>query len=1090
MKRLSLLILCTFCALMTFGQETFTVSGLVNFSDGSPADQILITVLSTDDAGNLNETAIYTNPNGYYSYDVVFPSGTTQGSVEVGMQDCDNNWIIQGVTYLPGITSATIDFIYCAAGSCEVVVETIDQSGAPLPYLVAENISGLPPFSYQWSTGEITGGIFPTNSGTYCVTMTDANGCAAESCEIVTLNPPVDSCSITILVDTTTAGVVLTTTNSNSSNTTPISWQWDTGATSNALVVAQAGTYCVTVTYADGCTASDCFTYDANNNGQDTLCFVDIAEFTSPSGGIGVEVVFQTGVAPYTYYWSNGQLGTSIFPNANGEYCVTITDADGCSAVDCEEIIVVPVPDNCNTTISVIDTTSATLILGTTNSGSNVSPVSWAWDNGATTSEIAISQAGNYCVIVTYTDGCIAEDCFTYVGTNECSLGLNQIPTNTGFVHIETVQQTGVPPYSYSWDFGVIGNLVTVSESGTYCVTMTDAVGCQASNCATVVLESCSTIIQVEDGIVGVNMFTADAPFNNPPYAWSWSTGETNSVIAVVDPGTYCVTVSHEDGCESTDCYDYDPIPVDTVCAVTLTEQITPNGHLIHSDATGVAPFSYDWSNNQTTSSVVAMMSGVYCVTITDDVGCVAEACLDVVIDPDNDCDVVIIEQTNPNGVTALIAQTSNNDVQSYFWDGALSTSILQVDVSGVYCVEVIFNDGCVATACYEYVSNSVDSCSVFLTEEAGVGGIEYVVANASGIAPFTYQWSNGSIGGSIEVSPATSYCVTITDANGCEAEGCIVTSELDTFYNISGQVLYLPNTIESGMVYLIQFNEVDSTLIAIDSMTFGTAANGWTYNFTGLAAGNYLVKAGLYENSPSYTSLLPTYHINHLFWHEATEISIPYVGAASFDIQLVPGNNPGGPGFIGGYVTEGANKPDNTITDTKSPGDPMPNVSVLLLDSNDNPITHTVTNAEGRYEIDDLPYGTYKVYVEITGKDQGMQQVTLSPTTPEVDNIDFNVNSTYTTTSITEINEVKFIQLFPNPVTENEVLSVALEMTTFEELTLEIVSVNGNSLFATQENVSLGVNIIQLDMTNLASGVYFLNVKSSKGVMTRKFIR
>ena len=62
--------------------------------------------------------------------------------------------------------------------------------------------------------------------------------------------------------------------------------------------------------------------------------------------------------------------------------------------------------------------------------------------------------------------------------------------------------------------------------------------------------------------------------------------------------------------------------------------------------------------------------------------------------------------------------------------------------------------------------------------------------------------------------------------------------------------------------------------------------------------------------------------------------------------------------------------------------------------------------------------------------------------------------------------------------------------MTTFETLTIEVINVNGNSLYAIQKEVTSGINSIQLDMQNFSTGVYFLNISSAKGVMTRKFVR
>ncbi len=1377
MRQLSLLILCMFCTFLTFGQEVFNVSGTVNFNDGSPADGIFLTILSTDSNGNFVETAIYSNPNGFYSHDAEFPSGTNQGSVEITMQDCDNTFSTQTVAYIPGTGSAIVDFIYCANSNCEVIVETIDQGGSP--YLIAENMAGTSPFTYQWSSGEITGGIYPTASGVYCVTMTDVNGCAAVSCEEVTSNPPsdcnamivvgsentayttnttsnaipvswewqngstaenttiinagyfcvtvtyddgciaenctyyvptqpceifmeqyvlpsgevainavpyggegqfsylwdsgattnevavsqsgnycmtitdeadcynvtcvdvvvtppADSCSVVIVSDPTNSGVVLAT-NNNTSNALPVAWQWSTGETTNTINAFQEGNYCVTVTYANGCTAFDCFIY--NPTGQDTLCYIAIEEFTSTSGEISLEVNFQTGVEPYNYYWSNGQLGNSILPSENGQYCVTMTDADGCYAEDCINVIVTPVPDSCSTTIT-MDTVGTAIILGTANYGSNSNPVNWLWDNGATTNEIEITQAGNYCVTVTYADGCFAADCYTYVGANECSVELNQIPTTTGFVHIETIQQMGVAPYTYSWNFGVIGNLVTVSESGTYCVTMTDAVGCTSSNCTTVEMDDCEISINGSFNLVGNYVMEAVSQVNMMA-TYTWNTGNNTEYIEVSESGTYCVEALFSNGCISTACMVYTAPPIDTICNVLLIEQATPNSYLVHADATGVAPFTYDWNNGQTGVTNEVFTSGVYCVAVTDANGCVAESCITITINPPVDsCNINIVEEELQSGeiMLVIVDYSSSSGPASYEWASSSSSSatneVLVVVDPGTYCVTVTFEDGCIAEACYVYTP-ATTNCDVFLTEEVTPNG-HLINVEATGVAPFYYDWNNGQIESSIAVLTSGMYCVTVTDANGCAAESCVTitinppvdscvvnimeeiigqsesmllldyesssvpvsfewttgaTEDLIdvvdagtycvtvTFadgcmtdacyvyepmvepcgifvsYEIgSGNIPYIEATavgvepyeylwsdgsttsninapapgtycltltdavgctsvecvnvndvleiegyvwanstqgVNSGTVFLVQYNEIDSTLVLIDSTFFSSDNAGGYYHFTVAEPGSYMVKAALDATSPGYSSHLPTYHQDQLFWDEATPILLPAANGQFSNIIMVQGNNPGGPGFIAGHVLEGANKPDIETTDTKNPGDPIADVSVLLLDINDNPIMHTATDEQGRFEFDDVPLGVYKVFVEIWGKDQGMEIVTLDENTPEVDNISFDVNETYTTiTAVEEIDEVKSIKLFPNPMNDSQILNLEVDMSTFEQLTVEIISVNGNKLLTAQENVSPGVNIIQLNTDVLQSGIYFLNIKSSNGVMTRKFIR
>ncbi|NJN78631.1 MAG: hypothetical protein HC803_10165 [Saprospiraceae bacterium] len=111
---------------------------------------------------------------------------------------------------------------------------------------------------------------------------------------------------------------------------------------------------------------------------------------------------------------------------------------------------------------------------------------------------------------------------------------------------------------------------------------------------------------------------------------------------------------------------------------------------------------------------------------------------------------------------------------------------------------------------------------------------------------------------------------------------------------------------------------------------------------------GLYLVKAALLPTDADYANYLPTYFIQSLNWSNAQYVGPVSWGLAAFiNIQLVAGNNPGGPGFIGGLVVNGAGRPitgDVTLVEDITTLEPMEGVSVLLLDANNNAVTHTVT--------------------------------------------------------------------------------------------------------------------------------------------------
>ncbi|HEX2901536.1 MAG TPA: T9SS type A sorting domain-containing protein [Bacteroidia bacterium] len=105
--------------------------------------------------------------------------------------------------------------------------------------------------SYSWSNGATTPTISPTASGNYTVTVTDANGCTGTDVVTVTFLPlPSFSLGNDSFVCADTSVLL----------SGPVgmgSYIWSTGATSNSITVTSGGTYLLTVTDGNGCTASD-----------------------------------------------------------------------------------------------------------------------------------------------------------------------------------------------------------------------------------------------------------------------------------------------------------------------------------------------------------------------------------------------------------------------------------------------------------------------------------------------------------------------------------------------------------------------------------------------------------------------------------------------------------------------------------------------------------------------------------------------------------------------------------------------------------------------------------------------------------------
>lgn len=565
------------------------------------------------------------------------------------------------------------------------------------------------------------------------------------------------------------------------------------------------------------------------------------------------------------------------------------------------------------------------------------------------------------------------------------------------------------------------------------------------------------------------------------PYTYLWSTGETTASISPLAPSTYCVTVTNADGCEAVAC-QYVDWQVDTTCYVYLSLEGTnpAGGFIIEANGSGNAPYSYVWNTGETTAQITVTQSGLYCVTMTDATGCTAVTCEQVNV---TDCDADI-EITAAGGLGALGTGVAPF---TYEWDTGETSSIIYPTENGLYCVTITDSEGCEASAC-KYYGSIVDTvCSVNIFEVQGGTMLE---AQAEGVAPFTYSWSTGETTSFIMVNSSGSYCVTITDAQGCTSSDCHYFATNDNF-ELNGWVTLADSTSPAnldGLVYLIEYDEQAGTLTAVDTTDFQSTALGWAYfDFGTVPAGDYLVKAALNPGSDGYDDNLPTYYGNVLWWDEATTITMPTPWYGGYEINLVAGVNPGGPGFIGGLVSDGANLQSGEIEDRS--GDPMEGVSIIVLNEFESPVAYDYTDENGYYEFPSLDWGTYKVVIEVMGHEQQHYWVTLSPENPSATGLNFEVSEegiTISDVSIVSLSEQ--VQLFPNPATERLILQI--ESAEAGEVQLMITDITGKVLEVQAQDIQLGTQQVELDVASYPAGMYLLNLQSGDQIIGKRFIK
>ena len=222
MKQLFTFAFLMIFSLCSFAQLNITVSGQVLATDGTPVENVDITI-ATDSLVTWQGyyTMVQTDANGNYSVTFDVPDNLTQGGVYVSMVDCNNTYQFATLFWNPVSLDLTADFTYCdLSDDCSVfaVVDSVFVPGGQGLYAaVAYNGS----ITYAWSTGETTQSIQVFESGTYCVTIADSEGCTASDCIVVDLNPV----NCVVAIDITAAGQI----GAIAQGTAPFAYSWSTG---------------------------------------------------------------------------------------------------------------------------------------------------------------------------------------------------------------------------------------------------------------------------------------------------------------------------------------------------------------------------------------------------------------------------------------------------------------------------------------------------------------------------------------------------------------------------------------------------------------------------------------------------------------------------------------------------------------------------------------------------------------------------------------------------------------------------------------------------------------------------------------------
>ena len=474
---------------------------------------------------------------------------------------------------------------------------------------------GIGGYTYLWSNGATTPNISNLTAGVYTVSVASGGELAAAS---VTITEPT-ALIVTAVANTNTA------TASATGGTSPLSYLWSNGSTSNTISNLANGDYTVTATDANGCTSATSVTILVIVPLSAAVAGTNLTCNGSANGMAGVTAA--NGVGGYTYLWSNGATTPNIFGLAAGTYTVSVVS--GAEMLVSSVTLTQPAAINVTTSGTNATTTSGTGSASATASG-GVSPYTYLWSNGGTTASITGVAIGLYTVTVTGANGCtktatriVSGPAMTVTITrtnNTCFGGTSGTATAT------STGGNGV--YAFVWSNGATTAAITGLAAGTYTVTVTSAA--QSSTKATTITQPLQYAVTATptNTTCGLNNGKVTlAAVNGTSATYLWSTGSTASSISSLAAGTYSVTVTSTVGCVATSSAAISGSTTLNVALTAVQPSGASNGSITATPTGGISPYTYLWNSTfGTTQTISNLAGGTYTVTVTATGGCTKTA--------------------------------------------------------------------------------------------------------------------------------------------------------------------------------------------------------------------------------------------------------------------------------------------------------------------------------------------------------------------------------------------------------------------------------------------------------------------------------
>ncbi len=571
------------------------------------------------------------------------------------------------------INTQPTDKVICGTGTVTLKIVATSNNGQPLTYQWYKDGSAI--------SGGTNENVDVSEEGDYYCKLTagtDELDSDVANVSIVTLNPQLDDNASVCDGETLTL---------DPGTFDSYAWSDDASTTTQTLDVSEAGTYTVTVTDANGCTATD-FT-------DVTVVSVEI-NLTDTVYNCDLETITLSSPMFDSYSWSNGETTQEIEVSEQNTYYLTVTSG-ACTGVDSTYLKNVSSPEF---TLGEDTTTCNSSVILTC--PDNTGNATFVWTTSETTQNIEVTTDGTYGVTMTNEFGCEASDEIEVAFLSGLEVDIHTPDTLHACGVEPEVLDAGVGTV-WEWSTGADTQTIEIDDQDWYYVTVTDENGCQGNDS---VFVDYHTLPTIDLGSDKADCFGNTITINAPSAAsWAWSTSETTQSINPTESGVYTCTITDGNGCTAADSLTVTVYPLPDV---DLGDDITVTNDKFFTIGVDGGEVDYEWSNGATTSHLVIDASTLslgthnYSVTVTTLRGC--EDSDDIVVTviepsavPENIKNAVTITPNPTNGIFRV--EGNVNDIQIYDNIGklVLRTRNNSIDISnypaGVYFVKVAIED-------------------------------------------------------------------------------------------------------------------------------------------------------------------------------------------------------------------------------------------------------------------------------------------------------------------------------------------------------------------------------------------------------------